>query len=172
MANTYVALAKSVLTSTTASVTFSAISGTYTDLLLKLSNRGGSADDQIAMVFNGDDAGTTYRFTRLIATGTTPSTSNTTLNNRFLLYGAENNSGYTANTFTNTEIYISNYATTGYKIISYSGGSENNSATAYNIGNVAGMWSSSSAVTTIRLDSLSSNFVSGSSFYLYGIKSS
>ena len=50
------------------------------------------------------------------------------------------------------------------------GMTENNATTAY-IANYANLWQTSSAITSISLQVTGQNFVSGSSFYLYGISS-
>ena len=75
----------------------------------------------------------------------------------------------TSNTFATAEIYIPSYRVSQHKQISMDSATENNATTAYRAVD-AGLWRSTAAITSIELDG--SNFVSGSSFYLYGIKNS
>ena len=76
----------------------------------------------------------------------------------------------TADTFTNFEIYIPGYASSTYKNFSIDSAQETNATTAYTE-LWAMLWSNSAAITSITLNS-DANWVSGSSFYLYGIKNS
>jgi hypothetical protein len=66
--NTYVAIAEQTLGTAAASVTFSSIPGTYTDLVLVLSVQDASGNT-FALQFNGDTS-TNYS---TVLTGTTPS---------------------------------------------------------------------------------------------------
>jgi hypothetical protein len=96
------------------------------------------------------------------------STNNATLwNNSETLNG----SGTTTNTFSNTEFYISNYQSASQNKQGRSDGVlENNSSTAtYRIMG-AGLFRDNTAITSITIVPSSGNFVSGSSFFLYGIK--
>jgi hypothetical protein len=79
------------------------------------------------------------------------------------------NGNSTADTFGNGELYIPNYASSLNKQISEFGVNENNSSTAsLNIG--ATYWRNTAVINTIIFYPYnSSNFVAGSSFYLYGI---
>jgi hypothetical protein len=78
----------------------------------------------------------------------------------------------TSNTFSNTEIYFPNYAGSANKVIASFSVAETN-ATAANMDVVAGLIRNTSAITEIIIDQPSGNsFLSGSSFYLYGIKNS
>lgn len=78
--------------------------------------------------------------------------------------------GATANTFSNGELYIPNYAGSANKPTSWFNAQENNTTTAY-INSHANLWSNTSAITSITLTaSVGTNEIkSGSSFYLYGI---
>ena len=78
----------------------------------------------------------------------------------------------TSDTFSNDEIYIPSYAVAQNKIISVFNVLENNSTTNYWINADAGLLSNTAAITSITITASGSSFVSGSSFYLYGIKNS
>ena len=175
MANTYTLISSNVLSSSAASVTFSAIPATYTDLVLKASIRASAASvypDGLQMTFNGSSAAN-YSQTFVYAETTTPSSlrySNQTLMN---IIQAVNGGTSTSNTFSNVELYIPNYAGSTNKPLSTSFVTEANATTNlyWTVGAQAGLWSNTSAITSIALN-CGSNFVSGSSFYLYGIKNS
>jgi len=170
MANTYVLIASNTLSSTAASVTFSSIPGTYTDLVLRVSARD-SADTPISsltMTFNSDTA-TNYSQTILAGSGSAASSSRTTSvsgDARVVIQP----STYTTNVFGSFEIYIPNYTVSANKPYSYFGVTENN-ATAAEIRANAALWRNTAAISTITL-AAPNNFVSGSSFFLYGIKNS
>ena len=76
MATTYQAIASQVLASTAASVTFSSIPGTYTDLKLVFSMRSNASNffDYPYLAFNGDSS-TNYSSLYLRGDGSTVSSS-------------------------------------------------------------------------------------------------
>jgi|688.fasta_scaffold1180100_2 hypothetical protein len=165
MPTTMKLIAKNVLGSTTSSVTFSDIPGTYTDLMLLLSVRSdrvtGTTDDA-EILFNSSTSNFTYRALR--GSGSAASSSSGSTN----LYGIINNASTTSNTFSNVEIYIPNYAGSTNKSFSVSVAHEDNASAAW-IWLEAGLWSNTAAITSITLDLTSGSYVSGSSFFLYGI---
>jgi hypothetical protein len=170
MATTYTLISSNVLASSAASVTFSSIPGTYTDLVLRISTRSSNTDAALSMTFNSDTS-TNYSRTFLRADGSSAASgrsSNTDqIGNLYI-----SNSGNTANTFGSMEIYIPSYLASQNKPVSSIGIEETNSATA-NMATLAALWRNTAAITTINLFPISpANFVSGSSFYLYGIKNS
>ena len=71
---TYTPIATQTLGSSAASVTFSSIPGTYTDLMLISFAQGQASggDNRLVLQFNGDTA-TNYSSTYLIGNGTTAS---------------------------------------------------------------------------------------------------
>lgn len=172
MATTYEAIAKSIATGSSTTVTFSSIPSTYTDLLISYSAR--NANDTIYMFFNGQTAPqTTYSNTRVYGNGATATSARDTSTNGFVRYGI-NYTSATANTFCNTEIYIPNYAGSSNKCFTISTVTEDNLAsTGYaNVNAQASLWSNTAAITSISFIGIGGNLVAGSSFYLYGIKNS
>ena len=172
MANTYELIASNTVGSGgTATVTFSGIPQTYTDLIIKIcarSTRGG-ADDDIFISYNGTTTGYTYRYLQGYATNARSSNGS----NRYVATMPA--SGATASTFGNTDIYIPNYTSSNYKSVSTDSVTENNSATAYEalIMTLSTLWSNTSAITSIALTSGTSNsFAQYSTFYLYGVTKS
>jgi len=171
MALTYVAIATvTVGSGGAANIEFTSIPATYTDLQLLFSVRSNrsSTIDQIQVQLNGSTTNDTCR--DLNSDGATVGSNNITT---FILsYGNVGNNA-TANTFGNASIYIPNYAGSNNKSMSLDGVGENN-ATGTNsaeMGFVAGLWSDSSAVTSIKLIcNIGTGFVQYSTATLYGIK--
>jgi hypothetical protein len=152
------------------SVTFSGIPQTgYTDLILKASIRTGRANvtSSLAMRFNGDTA-SNYTSRALDGGGTTANSFAQTTSRIVYFYGP--GSTATSNTFSNTEFYIPNYTSSNYKSVSIDGVVENNGTDASDT-ITAGLWSSTSAITSIYIDEPfgSSLFQQYSTFYLYGV---
>ena len=168
MATTYTLIDKSILGSTTASVTFTSIPSTYTDLLLKTSTRSNKAAqvyEIIRLNFNGVTTNQSSRWIEGSGSGVSTATSSR-------IDSFTNGDGATSNTFGSTEFYIPNYAGSNYKAISSEGINENNATFAL-AGLFAGLWSSTSAITQIEVKPQDGTaWLSGSSFYLYGIKNS
>lgn len=168
---TYNLIASNTLTTSAASVTFSAIPNTYTDLVLRYSARNDDTTTILGVRFNGDTA-TNYSTTILRGNGSAASSLsyNTTRTQLFEQDGIEP-STMTANTFNNGEIYIPSYLVSQNKPMSTFTVTEDNSSTAY-MSAIANLWRNTAAITSINLYSNGGNLVSGSSFFLYGIKNS
>jgi hypothetical protein len=173
MANTYVLIASNTLSSSAASVTFSSIPGTYTDLVLRISGRTDYAatSGEFWLQFNGNSS-TLYSNTFVYGNGTTAGSDRASSSDRgFIL--ETNNANDTSNTFSSSEIYIPSYTASQNKPYSNFGTGEQNSTaatTGYNRGANAGLFRSTSAITSITMSNYNGNWVSGSSFFLYGIK--
>jgi hypothetical protein len=167
---TYVAISKVVLTGSQATITFSGIPSSYTDLLLSISARSDRAASLVdTITYNFNSATTNFSNNRLEGTGASASATLNTTNTSLIRVTA---SSVTSNTFTSAELYIPNYTGSANKPLSSTFAYENNATTAY-VGGVAGLWSNTSAITSITLGLVDGpNFVSGSRFDLYGIKNS
>jgi len=172
MANTYVQIGSTVTVSTaTASIAFSSIPATYTDLVVKMSARsstGANAWDDVYVAINGSSSNFTSRV--LYGTGSAAGSANFATS---IAQVAEGNSG-TASTFGNTEIYFPNYAGSTYaKSFSADSVSENNATSSLaQLG--AGLYNpgTQAAITSLTFTWLSAgNFVTYSTASLYGIKS-
>lgn len=174
MARTKRLIASTVLGSSAASVTFSSLPQTFDDLVLLVSTRTSVSDVRgtIAMRFNGSSA-TNYSVRYLAGDGSTASsTSGSSLS--WVSGGNSCGASATANTFSNVEIYIPNYAGSTNKSISVSSVTENN-ATSANVRCAAGLWAQTSAITAIELydyDAEGAGFTANSSFQIFGIKHS
>ena len=172
MPSTYTLISSNVLASSAASVTFSAIPSTYTDLVLRFSTRTDAATTQSQMWITINGLTTSiYSFRRFYGTGTAVSNeaSAATLPDNVTTAIADG-ANATASTFANGEIYIPSYTVAQNKPFSSISSQENNLTAAYTSA-LAGLISSTASVTSLSILT-PSNFVSGSSFYLYGIKNS
>jgi hypothetical protein len=79
-------------------------------------------------------------------------------------------SAFTANTFSNQEIYIPNYTSSNYKSYSSDAVTENN-ATTVAMGMFAMLWSQTAAINQLTITTDSGNNLSQySTAYLYGVK--
>lgn len=150
-----------------ANIEFTSIPATYTDLCLVLSLRSARSDtdDSVALEFNSSSTNLSMR--RILGTGSSASSASTsTIPIRLVADTA------TASTFGNTCIYIPNYASSNYKSVFIDNVTEANATLAF-AELVAGLWSSSSAITSIKLTSQNAaNVKQYSTATLYGIKNS
>jgi hypothetical protein len=152
------------------SVTFSSIPATYTDLVVKASHRCDDIypDTGFLLRFNGSTSNLS-RIT-LYGYGTSGSQASTSSSSLINFFSTAN--GATANTFSNTDIYIPNYASANYKSVNIDSVNESNSANVL-ADLVAGLWSNTSAITSITLlSATSTNIMQYSTFSLYGVNNS
>lgn len=173
MAATYSLISSNVLSSTAASVTFSSIPATYTDLVLRMSARSTTAANNMVLGLRINGLSTTiYSDTYLQGTGTVASSGNAATQTE-LNGNTFQGSLTTTNTFTSIEFYIPNYTVAQNKPISGISSGENNAAAALTKA-TANLIQSTATISSILLfeQSAGALFAIGSSFYLYGIKSS
>jgi hypothetical protein len=173
-------ISSQTLGSAAASVTFSSIPATYTDLVLKISARAENAGANglsIDLRFNGDTA-TNYSYVVVRGNSSVANSGAIGTQNYLRLQAAANSDLSTSNTFSNWETYIPSYTVSQNKPISSYWVQENNSSTAGEsfIIAQAALWRNTAAITSIAIANLTEspakNFLSGSSFYLYGLKNS
>jgi len=165
MPENYVLLERTELNASAASVTFANIPQTgYTDLVIKLSSRADTGGPQnIGISFNGSTTGFTNRL--LYGDGSAAASSTTST----IYQGIVPGTAYTSNVFGNAEIYIPNYTGSTNKSYTSDSVTENNATASYTVLS-AGLWSNTAAITSITLNcGPTSNWVSGSTFSLYGI---
>lgn len=153
-----------------ASLSFTGIPATYTDLSLALSLRTtfGTNDAEFYLRVNSDSGSNyLYVFGRAntglgVASGTLQQTRI-----RFLGPGAND----TANTFSNTNIYFSNYAGSTYKTVNVNSMNANQSNNV-RIELVGGEWQNTNPITSITITPEGANMAQYCTAYLYGIKNS
>ena len=161
--NTYEAIATQTLGSAAATVTFSSIPGTYTDLVLVCNATTTANTKNPVFRFNGSTA-TDYSYTDLSGNGSTASSTRGS-NQNAIYAGVVGISGGNESTIIAN---IMNYAnTTTYKTALIRTSSAFNSVYA-----TVGLWRSTAAITSIDITTLSAgqNWSIGSVFSLYGIK--
>ena len=147
-------------------LTFSSIPQDGTDLVLvhSLRTTGPGASDGVDMIFNSD-SGANYVFVELRGeNGTVTGSTNTASN----ISAIANAGGSTANTFSSTNVYISNYTASQNKAVSIETISENN-ASDTNLRLRTAKWNDTSAITSISLSCSSEDFVQYSTVSLYKI---
>jgi hypothetical protein len=173
MANTFTKIASvTVGSGGSASIDFTSIPATYTDLAILTSTRNDLADigENIAMQFNGD-TGSNYNWRRIYGDGSAAYSDKDNPITR-ILSGFSNGASTTSNTFSSQQIYIPNYAGSNYKSVSTESVGEGN-VSAMLMMMIAGVWNSTSAITSIKLYFPgSTKFVQYSTATLYGISKS
>jgi len=153
MPSTYESIATQTLGSSAASVTFTSIPSTYTDLIMVFN---GVADNNVSLRFNSD-TGTNYSSTRIQGNGSAASSARFT--NQTSMLGS----------------YDSGRSTSIWQIMNYSNSTTNKTAlnrgggTINNVEAYVGLWRNTAAITSVTII-VSGNFSSGSTFSLYGIK--
>jgi hypothetical protein len=160
MTATYKKIATNTLGSATASVTFSSIAGTYTDLVLVIQTKNSAASNEVYGRFNSD-TGSNYSYTQITGNGTTVASGRAS-NSTTMRWSFSNN-----DFDNNAIIQIMNYAnTTTYKTTLARLNNVSQTTAA-----VVNLWRSTSAITSITLSNEgATNFDVGSIFTLYGIK--
>lgn len=156
-----------------ATIDFSSIPQTYTDLVLKVSARSSYSNPwvSIGLKFNGAAAGTNFSWKELDGSGSAAASGNGTGD---IYAGDFVGSTATANTFSNVEIYIPNYTSSNYKSVSTDSVTENNATTAVAMLG-AGLWSNTAAITSLSMrlySGVAGTISQYSTAYLYGIKNS
>ena len=147
-----------------ASISFTGIPQTYTDLIIKLSARTNYAGafDNTNVQFNGSSTSYTLRF--LYGNGSSTGSATDT---RILDYTDGNTN--TANTFNNSEFYIPNYTSADYKSVSNDSVIENNATSGVNY-LATGLWSNTAAITSMVLTPLiGTSFQQYTTATLYGV---
>jgi hypothetical protein len=157
-----------------ASIEFTSIPGTYTDLCLLYSIRSAGSYDNVSIRFNSNTS--SYSTRRLLGNGSSASSDSTSgvsgSPGSAALCGAIPGTSQTANTFGNQLVYIPNYASSNFKSVSCDSVDENN-ATGANAEMTASLWSNTSAITSISLLGYhANNFAEHSTATLYGINNS
>jgi hypothetical protein len=154
--STYEPIATTTLGTATSSVTFSSITGSYTDLVLVTNSFGTGVFFSIRI--NGD-TGTNYSRTRFNGNGTTATSARDS-----------SASSIAINDLSSTvrEIAILNFQnysnSTTFKTVVF-----RQNLSSSSVGATVGLWRSTSAITSIALNTFSNTFAVGSTFTLYGI---
>jgi hypothetical protein len=164
MPSTYEPIATQTLVSGAASITFSSIVGTYTDLRLVLVAKADVAQ-YFKVTFNGDTA-TNYSHTKLLGSGAAVSSSRDSNIASIRLYGTG-------------DLPDTQFALTTLDVFSYAGSTNKTTLATLQsdkngsgyVQRLVGLWRDTAAVTSMTLTMNStSNFATGTTATLYGIK--
>jgi len=158
MAATYTPIASITLGAAAASVTFSSIPQTYTDLVCVVSAKAASTAFDLYLQFNGD-TGNNYSWTALSGTG---SAASSTRNSNGPAIQLDNQGSVRTGDFTANIVHIMNYSnsTTNKTVLARA-----NSSTGVDLN--VGLWRNTAAITSATL--YINSFAVGSTFNLYGI---
>lgn len=160
------------LTASQASIEFTNIPQTGTDLIILFSARGSNNDIASGWLYSLNGSSSGYSARSLNGTGSsTNSYTDTTGTDGGVTYGRLDSWGLvgntaTANTFENMQIVIPNYATSTSKVVSVDSVGENNSTAAFQR-MMAGVWTGNAPITSLLLRSWNTVFLPGTSASLY-----
>lgn len=159
-----------------ATIDFTSIPSTYTDLKIIISGRTTTSNggrDYFTFRLNGSSSSYDYTWVAGYDNNLTTTSGASGQSYQNAMTMAANDSG--ANVFGSADIYIPNYTSSNTKSISADFSSENSSATQWLNGFNAGLWTGTSAINQITLYAGSSGggtFAQYTRADLYGIKNS
>lgn len=162
MTVTYEKIATNTVSGTgTGQVTFSSISGSYTDLVLIASTKH-SVTGQDFLVRVNSDSGTNYSTTRIVGDGSTAFSARRTNQNLWYL----DEIGQPTTSYMVQIFNFMNYSnTTTFKTALWRNASAPSGTAA-----MVGLWRNTAAITTILIESIGGNMADGCTYTLYGIK--
>jgi hypothetical protein len=171
MAVTYEPIATNTVTgSTVASVTFSSIPSTYTDLVLVSYVRvtkAATTNDDVLVTLNGVNTGDLYSNTYAYGSGSTAGSGRvTSRNSGYWLYSPAANA--TSGVFETNILNLMNYSNT----TTFKSGVSKSASMSDSAAMRAVLWRSTAAINSIAIATSTGSvyFVAGTSFSLYGIK--
>jgi hypothetical protein len=173
MPATYEPIATTTLGSAAATITFSSIPATYTDLRLVLvAIAGASGNGYVPALRFNSDTGTNYSTTELSGQGSSASSARTT-SSAFLSAGANSSGAGMSTTIPQLFTFdVMSYAgSTNKTVLISSAGDQNGSG--YTLAEV-GLWRDTTAINSIVISRSiaggTTNFATGTTATLYGIK--
>jgi hypothetical protein len=163
MAKTYEPISSQTVGTAVATITFSSISQTYTDLVLVMTGTTSSTGASFFMRFNSDTT-SLYSDTYLVGNGTSASSGRDSASTSIRV--SQNATGGTLNVQRVNILQIFNYSNTSvFKTILARGNAD------LEVGLNAGLYRSTNAITAFDLfNGSSATFGVGTTFTLYGIK--
>jgi hypothetical protein len=166
MTATYEKIATQTLGSNTASITFSSISGSYTDLIAICEVKGNDSNFRLRI---NSDSGSNYSATAIYGAGS--SVGSTRVSNQTYLKPngsvyMGNMSGFPNNRMIATWQFMNYSNTTTYKTILRRADNAVIGGTDASVG----LWRSNSAITAIEFSGDNGDLYAGSNITLYGIK--
>jgi hypothetical protein len=162
--STYTPIATTTLVSATNTVSFTSISGSYTDIVAICSVKATTGSNEVLRAQVNGDTGSNYSYTYVQAVSAgaqSARASNTTL---ILAQGGNQAIVETASTFAAYTVQFMNYSNTTTNKTILSRGAGTNQA-----GASVSLWRNTAAINSIRFFIAAGNFDTGSTFTLYGI---
>jgi hypothetical protein len=162
---TYEPIATTTLGSAAASITFSSIAASYTDLrvIIPFFKETATSQTSVRVQFNSDTA-SNYGFMYISGDGSSVTTGNNNSDNYiYANFLTDATSTYPCL----TTIDLFSYAGSTFKSVLCTGSADKNGSGS--LERTAGMWRSTSAITSIALFSQIGNFAAGTTATLYGI---
>jgi hypothetical protein len=172
MATTCKLIAKTTLGSNAATIEFTSIPSTFTDLLVVASLRSTYNDVTSALVLRLSGVTTGYSSREIQSNGSTVGSSARSTFDSGVYAGNMCGATTTSNTFSSLEVYIPNYTGSANKSFSVTHAMESNAATGPTITALAGLLTDTNAVSAVRIYAWGSNpgdFATGCSVSLFGI---
>jgi hypothetical protein len=163
MPATYDRIATTTLGSANATITFSSIPATYTDLKIVFTGTATASGDDLLLRLNGD-TGTNYSVTALQGNGATASSFRSTSIAYVFLAGSASMST-TIPTFSEVDIFSYAGGTNKTLLAQYSGDFNGSGVTARSVG----LWRNTAAITSVSLLLLATTFKVNTTATLYGI---
>jgi hypothetical protein len=169
MAATYTLISSNVLSSSAATVSFTSIPADYTDLVAKWSVRDDNSGPNDLYIRLNNDSSSIYSRVLVMGDGSAPDSKINTAGSWIFGQRAVVGTAYTSNTFGTGELYIPSYTVSQNRQMSLDYTTENNATAAVRVAQ-ASLYRSNTAISQITFSTAGvGSFVSGSSFYLYGI---
>jgi hypothetical protein len=166
MATTYEKIATTTLSSAAASIDFSSIPSTYTDLIISfVVNTTSTSATAVRMYYNLSTTAV-YSYTKLIGDGSAASSQSSTSQALIVL---ANNATTSTTVPTFYQVNIFNYAGSTYKTALSVASADKNGTGATE--STVSLWSNTTAINAIRLNVSGNTFGIGSTATLYGVKS-
>jgi hypothetical protein len=163
MALTYDKIASTTLGTAAASITFSSIAASWTDLRLVLVAKTTADGATTALSFNGVPSGTLYAWNTLTGNGSSASSSRNSSQDGLYPYSASTLAStpdfYTFDIFSYTSAINKTVLMTASQDYNGSG----------TVANKVGIWRSTAAITSCVLTNVGSTYASGTTATLYGI---
>jgi hypothetical protein len=161
---TYEPIATQTLSSAAASVTFSSISGSYTDLVL-VANFATSTTDYAQIVLNSDTTVSNYSGTYLLGNGTSAASGRYSGASGAYWLGGSTQTATTVGGGMARYMFQNYSNSTTYKTVL-----QRADTASTGTGTMVGLWRNTAAITSIKIQTVSGyNLLSGSTFTLYGI---
>jgi hypothetical protein len=176
MANTYKLISSvTVGSGGAASIDFTSIPSTYTDLCVYLSGRSTASFTRriLRLRLNNSSTASDYTAKDIVGSGSavTPGSQSAGTSTYIQVWDLPAATAM-ASTFGNIMIYLPDYANTStYKSVSVDSVAENNITASY-MSLLTGFYNQNTAITQVNLLPDSGNFAEYSTAYLYGIKNS